>query len=284
MYFSNPSIQVSYDFCSFNALTAPIPSTIHEAFFGMDFDTTSYFFRVGKGRVFKKLLKQVLNVQLLDPLGKKRYLDDNDFDNIKEFIRTVLYAGKNNEDYIDTRIRLHTNLKTKSSMPLPPDPLSVIQVIKIAHLQAYTWYHCDTAVIMKLSLEDNGWLVNDDKIEPLQFVGCQLPPSSKLTKDDPIPQHESDADIDSDVEKPKRRRTRKRSIKSATKQVCEVGVDEVFTPVEFHLDETNDGGYEGDEDISSVITSTEGENDDDDSDWEVSDFASSGDSCDEWMP
>jgi hypothetical protein len=64
----------------------------------------------------------------------------------------------------------------------------------------------------------------------------------------------------------------------------EVGVDEVFTPVEFHLDDTNDGGDEGYEDMSSVSTSTEGENDDDESDWEVSDFASSGDSCDEWMP
>jgi hypothetical protein len=62
-------------------------------------------------------------------------------------------------------------------------------------------------VIRKLSLEDNGWLINDEKIEPLWFVGCQLPPSSKLTKEIPVPQHESDADIDSDVEKPKRRRT-----------------------------------------------------------------------------
>ena len=232
-------------------------------------DTTSYFFRVGKSRVFKKLQKSITKIRLLEALGRKVYLDEDDFVNIKEFIRTVLYSGKIDEDYIDTRIRLYENLKVKSSMPLPPDPLSVIQVIKRAHLQAYTWYHCDSPIIQKLPLEDNGWTVEDDKIEPLWFIGSQLPPCTKLSKKDSGSAHESDADIDSDVEKPKRKRTRRTSKKCAAK------------PVDLP-DDTNDGGDEGEVDIA-IAKSTEEETTDE-SDWEVADFASSDDSCEEWMP
>ena len=134
-------------------------------------DTASYFFRVGKCRAFKKLMKQTSKVQLLNSLGRKKELIDVDLENIKEFIRTVLYSGKIGESYIETRVRLYENLKVKSSMPLPPDPLSVIEAIKRSHFQAYIWYNSDVAVIEKLESEDNGWLINDEKIEHLWFVG-----------------------------------------------------------------------------------------------------------------
>jgi hypothetical protein len=99
-----------------------------------------------------------------------------------------------------------------------------------------------------------------------------------------VPEHDSDADIDSDVETPKRKRTRRTSKKCATKQV-EVGANkEVYNRIECLHEDTNDGGDEGDEDMDSVTKSTEEENNTDESDWEVSDFASSDDSCDEWMP
>ena len=45
----------------------------------------------------------------------------------KEFIKTVMYNGKVNEDYVSTRVRLYDYLKTKFSMPLPTDPQSIIQ-------------------------------------------------------------------------------------------------------------------------------------------------------------
>ena len=94
----------------------------------------------------------------MNSLGDERELDDKDVMDIKEFIRTVLYSGTASEDYIDTRIRIYENLKVKSSMPLPPDPLSVVKVIKRAHHQAYTWYHCDMPVIDKLQLENTAGL------------------------------------------------------------------------------------------------------------------------------
>ena len=44
-----------------------------------------------------------------------------------------------------------------------------------------------------------------------------------------------------------------------------------------------DEGMEGDEDTDNIICEQEGEVDDD-SNWEVLDFMSSDDSCDEWVP
>ena len=56
-------------------------------------NTTSYFFRIGKVRVFKKLMKKCSKLELLDSLRRKEELDEDDFADIKEFIRTVLYSG-----------------------------------------------------------------------------------------------------------------------------------------------------------------------------------------------
>ena len=93
------------------------------------------------------MLKQSWKLELLSSVGKKKELDEKDISDIKEFIRTVLYTGKVDEDYIGTRVRIYENLKKKSSMSLPPDPRSVVQVIKRVHHQAYTWYHCDRQII-----------------------------------------------------------------------------------------------------------------------------------------
>ena len=65
-------------------------------------DTTSYFFRVGKCRTFKKILEQTGTLQLLNSLSDERELDDKDVMAIKEFIRTALYSGTVSEDFIDT--------------------------------------------------------------------------------------------------------------------------------------------------------------------------------------
>ena len=45
-----------------------------------------------------------------------------------------------------------------------------------------------------------------------------------------------------------------------------------------------DEGMEGDEDTDNIILCEQEEEVDDDSNWEVSDFMSSDDSCDEWVP
>ena len=85
-------------------------------------DTTSYFFRAGKVRIFKKLISDPAKCKLLLPLGQEKILGESDIESVKEFIRTVVYSGKEGENYVETRIRLYQNLKSKSSMPLPPIP------------------------------------------------------------------------------------------------------------------------------------------------------------------
>ena len=70
-------------------------------------DTTSYFYRAGKLRVFKKVNADKTKLNLLDALGKEKELTFEDLRNIKMFIRSVIYFGKDGEDYVDTRIRLY---------------------------------------------------------------------------------------------------------------------------------------------------------------------------------
>ena len=87
-------------------------------------------------------------------------------------------------------------------MPLPPDPLSVVQVIKRAHHQTYTWYNCDEATIQYLSLENNGWLIKDGKVKPLWFIGNQFPPSTNHRRGTKVTQEQdgSEAGVESEAD------------------------------------------------------------------------------------
>ena len=87
----------------------------------------------------------------------------------------VIYTGKDDEDYVETRIRLY---KSKSSMPLPPDPDSVVQVITRAHYQAYGWYPCGQQTINHLDLEECGWTIQERDVTPVWFIGDQFQPSA----------------------------------------------------------------------------------------------------------
>ena len=114
-------------------------------------------------------------------------MSEKDIHSLKTFIQTIVYSGKDDEDYLATRIRLFQNLKTKSSMAIPPDPDSVVQVIKRAHHQVYQWLRCCIPLIEKLPLDENGWNVVEDKseitIKPVWFTGSQLlPPSAQKSK------------------------------------------------------------------------------------------------------
>ena len=70
-----------------------------------------------------------------------------------------MYARKDDEDYVGTRIRLYKCDAKNSSMRLPPDLDSVIHVTKRAHCQAYEWYHCGQQKFNHLDLEDCGWTI-----------------------------------------------------------------------------------------------------------------------------
>ena len=63
---------------------------------------------------------------------KDRYLQSH-FNEI--FIQTITYNGKKNKNNLLTTVCLYENLKTKSSMPLPPDPDPLVEELKRIHLQ-----------------------------------------------------------------------------------------------------------------------------------------------------
>ena len=211
-------------------------------------------------------------------------IEDGDYKQIEEFIRTAVYTGKSNEDYVDTRVRLYKNLKVKSSMPLPPDPLSVIQVIRRAHHQAYTWFHCGDPIIAHLALEDNGWSVKEQEVKPIWFVGSQFPPSA-LKRTTNKEKDGSEADDESEEEQPPKKKTRRTSSKFKEKTpACES--DNHKLPLETMPIPSGfiDLGDEGDIDSDGFATEGTSVNRKSESEWEVSDFWSSGDSCDEWLP
>ena len=112
--------------------------------------------------VFKKLVSHPAKCQMLESLGKNKELSDEDIECVNKFIQIVIYSGNEDEEYVATRIRLYQNLKVKSSMSIPPDPDSVVQVIKRAHRQSYEWIRCCHARIEILPLEGNGWIVDEE--------------------------------------------------------------------------------------------------------------------------
>ena len=91
-------------------------------------DSTSYIY-----------LENPEKIHLIDSLGLTKDLSTNDVENFQKFIKTVMYNGKEQEGYIETRVRLYKNQSTKTSISLPPDPDSCKQAIKRAHCQSYYW-------------------------------------------------------------------------------------------------------------------------------------------------
>ena len=69
-------------------------------------DTTSYFYRAGTINPLKRVLKSSDCLQLLAGLGKELFDDEFQLDAMK-FIKTILYCGTDEEDYVSTRVRLY---------------------------------------------------------------------------------------------------------------------------------------------------------------------------------
>lgn len=65
---------------------------------------------------FSKKFLKIPPVALLQKLSKKQ----------KGFVRTIMYNGKLNKNYLSTRTCLYEILKPKFSIPLPPDPGSLV--------------------------------------------------------------------------------------------------------------------------------------------------------------
>ena len=85
----------------------------------------------------KKVFKNQSTLKLLGALGKEKTLSKNDFVNCQRFIQTVVYNWKENESYVQTRIKMYKEQVTKTSLALPPDQDSCYQAIKRAQYQTY---------------------------------------------------------------------------------------------------------------------------------------------------
>ena len=93
-------------------------------------DTTSYFYRVGKIRVMKQFLKDQSTLQLIESLGKEQSLPAIDLDNCQRFIQTVMYNGKENESYVQTRVKMYQKQNVKTSLTLPLIKIRVFKQLK----------------------------------------------------------------------------------------------------------------------------------------------------------
>ena len=60
-------------------------------------DTASYFYRTGKLRTFKKVLADKTWLILLKSLGQERKLTDAGLESITEFMRLIIFTGKDDE-------------------------------------------------------------------------------------------------------------------------------------------------------------------------------------------
>ena len=79
-------------------------------------DTTSYFYRVGKIKVFKKLFGQQVLCFLLSELRNYSQITNNVHKHTKTFIRAALYNEIKKESYANTRDKLHKVKKKKPSL------------------------------------------------------------------------------------------------------------------------------------------------------------------------
>ena len=140
-------------------------------------DTTAYKFRVGKVNTFKKIVKNEKLRLFLHNVGKEVDVKEMTIISMKRFFQLVLYCGKDDEDYVDTRVRMYTNMKVKSSAPLMPDPDSLLQEIKRIHLQCFYWLNCLEYFVKRLDVEEYGWKIEDEYVKPVWFTGKQYPHS-----------------------------------------------------------------------------------------------------------
>ena len=126
-------------------------------------DTTSHFFNTGKATILKKVIRKPDSIKLLDSIGREKDIHEEAIEDCKEFIRTVLYAGKKKETYLETRVRLYKTRKIKSSTSLPPDPDSIVQAIMRVHLQVYPWVRSGIIYIDHIIYNKYGWKWSQDE-------------------------------------------------------------------------------------------------------------------------
>ena len=186
--------------------------------------------------------------------------------------------------------------KTKvfvSSLTLPPDPDSVTQTIKRVNFQIKISLQSLNQNITFPSSEQNGWEWCDEKLimVPISFTRSQLPPTVtkrshrvKVTKKNVYLSDDNLADDEENITEPKRKRKQKLITVSPSSESDDSGITELNRINTFGKKRLIDKFYEGDNENENVQVPEKNNSSENESDWEVSDFLSSEDSCDEWLP
>lgn len=228
-------------------------------------DTTSYMFNVGKIKALKQIMKNPELIHLISEIGNENGVSQENLENARTFVQMVMYSGKYDESYVDTRVRLYKKMKQKSSASLPPDPASLKQAILRAHLQAHIWKQCLKPMVVELSVTDYGWIRNNTDITPLWFEGNQLPPSLRRQKRVRKNNQTSNTD-DADDESDSSGQTKLPPTKKAKVAKKMHTIDTVLYDADCELSDI----------AHSILKPSESENESNSSQWE-SDFSSSDD-------
>jgi len=135
--------------------------------------TTSYpyIYKVGKVKLFKKTIVQG-KFTLLNSVGLLPLTSEN-LQNMHIFIQTVMYPGKEGEDYAKTRIQLYDKLRVKSSLGLLPDKHLLTGTSKEIKLETVPYAR------HRLSYTRGQWLAAN-RWWPCTIVVFLFPVSTKL--------------------------------------------------------------------------------------------------------
>ena len=126
---------------------------------------------------------------------------------------------------------------------------------------------------------------------PISFTRSQLPPTVtkrshkvKVTKKNVYLSDDNLADDEENITEPKRKRKQKLITVSPSSESDDSGITELNRINTFGKKRLIDKFYEGDNENENVQVPEKNNSSENESDWEVSDFLSSEDSCDEWLP
>ena len=101
---------------------------------------------------------------MLESFAQGQSLEYDKIVNVKEIMRTVVYIGKVDASCLETRIRLHKETISKSSLSIPPpDPDSVEQAIRRGNHHVFHRFRCCKVNIVPISFDDHGWEWDEER-------------------------------------------------------------------------------------------------------------------------
>ena len=121
----------------------------------------------------KKLMQAKSKVSYITRLGETSDIPASLIRDTVNFIKEICYNGSEIESLVDVRVKIYRSMKTKSSQSLPrsPDPKSMEQHIRRCNCQLMIWLSCDQANHQCISLDSSGWMVKNEQMQLIWFLG-----------------------------------------------------------------------------------------------------------------